>query len=39
VTVRKPRVRSIEGGEEIELPTWRQFADENPLTSRTLEQY
>src|SRR3990172_4861929 len=38
VTVTKPRVRSIEGGEEVELPTWRQFADEDPLTDRALEQ-
>ena len=26
VAVRKPRVRSIGGDEEIELPTWRQFS-------------
>jgi hypothetical protein len=38
VAVRKPRVRSIEGGEEVELPTWRQFTDEDPLTDRALEQ-
>ncbi len=38
VSVRKPRVRSIEGGQEVELPTWRQFAEEDPLTDRALEQ-
>lgn len=38
VAVRKPRVRSIDGDEEIELPTWRQFTDEDPLTDRALEQ-
>jgi transposase-like protein len=37
VAVRKPRVRSI-GGDEVELPTWRQFADEDPLTERAIEQ-
>lgn len=38
VAVRKPRVRSIDGEREIELPTWRQFADEDPLTERAIEQ-
>jgi len=38
VTVRKPRVRTIDGGQEVELPTWRQYADEDPLTDRALEQ-
>ena len=38
VAVRKPRVRSIGGDEEIELPTWRQFSDEDPLTERAIEQ-
>lgn len=37
VAVRKPRVRSIEG-EEVELPSWRQFSDEDPLTDRAIEQ-
>ncbi|MCI0410105.1 MAG: IS256 family transposase [Acidobacteria bacterium] len=37
VAVRKPRVRSIEG-DEVELPSWRQFADEDPLTDRAIEQ-
>ena len=38
VAVRKPRVRSIDGDEEVELPTWRRFTDEDPLTDRALEQ-
>ena len=38
VSVRKPRVRSIDGAEEIELPTWRQFGVEDPLTDRAMEQ-
>jgi transposase-like protein len=38
VAVRKPRVRSIEGDQEVELPTWRHFAEEDPLTDRALEQ-
>ena len=38
VAVRKPRVRSIGGDEEIELPTWREFSDEDPLTDRAIEQ-
>lgn len=39
VSVRKPRVRSIEGrAGEVELPTWRQYSDEDPLTDRALEQ-
>ena len=38
VAVRKPRVRSIGGDEEIELPTWQQFSDEDPLTERAIEQ-
>ena len=37
VPVRKPRVRSIEG-DEVELPSWRQFSDEDPLTERAIEQ-
>jgi len=38
VRVRKPRVRSIDGEEEIELPSWRHFAEEDPLTDRAIEQ-
>src|SRR5574341_986222 len=37
VPVSKPRVRSIDG-DEVELPTWRQFSDEDPLTDRAIEQ-
>ncbi len=37
VAVRKPRVRSI-GGEELPLPTYRQFNQEDPLAGRALEQ-
>ena len=36
VTVRKPRVR--QDGKEVPLPTWSDFADEDPLDGRTLEQ-
>lgn len=38
VPVKKPRARSVDGEEEIELPTWRQFTDEDPLTERAIEQ-
>jgi len=37
VKVRRPRVRGVNGG-EIELPTWRQFAERDPLDERALEQ-
>jgi transposase-like protein len=37
VRVPKPRVRSI-GGRELELPSWRHFAEEDPLQHRVLEQ-
>lgn len=37
VKVRRPRVRSLEG-RELELPTWRQFASEDPLSRRVVEQ-
>jgi transposase-like protein len=36
VIVRKPRVR--QDGKEVELPTWTEFADEDPLDERVLEQ-
>ncbi len=35
--VRKPRVRQVDGG-EIPLPSWQQFASEDPLRHRVLEQ-
>lgn len=37
VKVRRPRVRGVSGG-EIELPSWRRFAEEDPLHERALEQ-
>jgi len=37
VKVRRPRVRGIHGG-EIELPSWRHFAEEDPLHERAIEQ-
>ena len=37
VKLPKPRVRSVEG-QEIELPSWRQFSEEDPLDDRALEQ-
>lgn len=36
VLVRKPRVRRQ--GHEVTLPSWEQFADEDPLDERTFEQ-
>ncbi len=36
VIVRRPRVRKA--GKEVALPTWAQFADEDPLDARTMEQ-
>lgn len=37
IRVPRPRVRSCEG-EELPLPTWKHFADADPLTPRTVEQ-
>jgi transposase-like protein len=37
VAVKRPRVRSRDG-EEVELPSWRRFASEDPLSERVLEQ-
>jgi transposase-like protein len=36
VKVQRPRARKE--GEEVELPTWSQFSDEDPLDERTMEQ-
>jgi transposase-like protein len=36
VMVRRPRVRKC--GKEVPLPSWEQFANEDPLNERTLEQ-
>jgi transposase-like protein len=35
--LRKPRVRSVDGG-EIELPTWTRMSAEDPLQDRIVEQ-
>jgi putative transposase len=37
ISVNKPRVRTI-AGEEVRLPTWEQFRNEDPLDARTAEQ-
>jgi len=36
VIVRRPRARK--DGREVELPAWSQFADEDPMDERTMEQ-
>jgi len=36
VVVRRPRVR--QNGKEVALPSWQEFADEDPLQKRTVEQ-
>jgi len=38
VPVQRPRVRSADGSEEVELATYRHFADRDPLTRLVLEQ-
>lgn len=37
IRMNKPRVRSVEG-EELELPHWREFRQEDPLSQRVIEQ-
>jgi len=37
IRVRRPRARS-RNGEEVALPTWKHFADADPLTPRAVEQ-
>jgi len=37
IRVKKPRIRSVEG-EELELPTWRRMASQDPLRDRVVEQ-
>jgi transposase-like protein len=37
IRMRRPRARS-RNGEEVALPTWRHFADADPLTPRAVEQ-
>lgn len=36
--VRRPRVRSADGSEEIGLPSWRQFSIEDPLEREAMEK-
>lgn len=36
--LRKPRVRAVKGGGEIELPTWTRMSAEDPLHDRIVEQ-
>jgi len=38
VSVRRPRARSADGGEEVALATYAHFADRDPLTRVVLEQ-
>jgi len=38
VPVERPRVRTADGDEEVELSTYRHFADRDPLTRVVLEQ-
>jgi len=37
VRVKRPRARTLDGT-EVELPSWRVFADEDPLHNRAVEQ-
>ncbi len=37
VSVRRPRVRSVDGS-ECELPSWAEFSSEDPLTHRAVEE-
>lgn len=37
LSVDRPRARTLDG-EEVELPSWRFFSDEDPLTERAMEQ-
>jgi putative transposase len=37
VQVERPRARSVDG-DDVTLPSWRAFADEDPLHERALEQ-
>src|SRR5712691_741738 len=37
IRMSKPRVRSL-AGEEMELPHWREFRQEDPLSQRVIEQ-
>jgi putative transposase len=37
VSVRRPRARTMDG-QEVTLPSWRSFSDEDPLHARAVEQ-
>jgi putative transposase len=37
IRLTRPRVRSIKG-HEVELPTWKEFSEEDPLNARAVEQ-
>src|SRR5712692_2378850 len=37
VAVRRPRARTMDG-DEVTLPSWKQFAAEDPLNERAVEQ-
>jgi putative transposase len=37
LSAERPRARTVEG-EEVELPSWRFFSEEDPLTERAMEQ-
>src|SRR5438093_7400778 len=37
IRLTRPRVRSIKG-REVELPTWKEFSEEDPLNERAVEQ-
>jgi transposase-like protein len=37
VAVRRPRARTVDG-DEVMLPSWQHFGDEDPLTERAVEQ-
>jgi putative transposase len=38
VAVERPRVRTVDGGQEVPLETYRHFGDRDPLTRLVLEQ-
>lgn len=38
VSIKRPRARAADGGEELKLPSWEAFANEDPLTERAVEQ-